>query len=324
MRNNLNNKTVNDIIKSIEDNEHDIKPSLREIVYDPIYEINLEGAATQDYYNEQQTQHEKFLKQAKYVNNFFSEIWYDKNLPDDQIRIQIFGRIKSVSEEIIPQIKDIVSYYDYCKDKKHYFSTTEDGYLALKDMLNAVKDGPTLCERLSVLYNEVIDSEPYENFNNKNLQKYYLLDLLQEAFDKIRAEIFYLNECEIASYQIAIDKEKFMNHILENIVTNIQNHAFNTPGFISKPLWDKKIQIVIEEVDDNYCITVRNNGEKFKGEVSKVFNRGYCYGKRRNTGIGMHSAKRHIMELGGSIDFILTPNEEYHVCYLLTIPKNGK
>ena len=72
-----------------------------------------------------------------------------------------------------------------------------------------------------------------------------------------------------------------------------------------------------------YTIKVKNNGEIYKGDASKVFDYGYCHGKKGNSGIGMHSVKRNIIELGGSIEFVPTPNEKYHITYKLTIPKDG-
>ena len=92
----------------------------------------------------------------------------------------------------------------------------------------------------------------------------------------------------------------------------------------SKPLWEKDVHIMVEEAGDNYVITIKNNGEKFSGDISKVFEYGYCHGKMKKNGIGMHSARKSMKELGGSIEFISTPNEAFHVRHKLTIPKYGK
>ena len=306
---------ISELIKIIEDNKHDVKPMLRGVVYDPIYEINIDGAATQIYHLEQSTDNERFHIQAKNIMNMFKEMWYDKNSTEDEKRKQISNMIKRVNKEIIPQIEEIVSFYNYCINKKHYFNENKDGHNALESMSRAVNDKSTLCNCLKRLY-------PIEE-NNKNLKEYYLLDLLQECLDQIEADVFYTDEHKIFSYKIVTDKEKLQNHVLMNIMANINNHAFGTLAYAEMPLWDKKVQVSIEENIDNYFITIKNNGEIYKGDASKVFDYGYCHGKKGNSGIGMHSVKRNIIELGGSIEFVPTPNEKYHITYKLTIPKDG-
>ena len=306
---------INELIKLVEENKHDVKPMLRGVVYDPIFEINTDGAATQIYYLEQSSNNEKFQNLAGDIIRMFNEAWYDKESTEDEKREQILNKIKRVNEEIISQIEEIVSFYNSCKDKKHYFSENKYGARALKSMSEAENDKSTLLNYLKRLY-------PVEK-KCENLKEYCLLDLLQECLDKIEADVFYTNECRVASFQIVTDKERFQDHVLMNIMANIDNHAFGTSVYTKKPLWDKKVQVSIKDINNNYYIAIKNNGEIYKGDASKVFDYGYCHGKNGNSGIGMHSAKRNIIELGGSIEFISTPNEEYHVSHILTIPKDG-
>ena len=310
------NMSVNEIIDMIEVNKHDITMRLRRVVLDPISAMIREGAATSIYYSENANSNKKIKEQATHIMNLFCKKWRNQNSTDDEQLSQMLEMIRKVNEEIILQIKEIVEYYKYCIVQKHYFAATESGTKALQRMTKAVNNSDGVCKDLLRL-------DSVESDDNKNIQKYCLLELLQEYLDDIDAEVIYVNECNVFSFQILIDKEKFQNHVLINISNNIQNHAFGTQDFANKPLWEKEVNIDIKDVNNNYIITIKNNGEVYKGDSSRIFDYGYCYGKLKNNGIGMHSARKSMKELGGSIEFISTPNDKYHVSLILTIPKNG-
>lgn len=308
--------SVDEIIDMIEVNKHDITMRLRSVVLDPIVAMDKVGATTHEYISEQAVSHKNILAQANDIMDVFCNKWRDINSTDDEQLNQMLNMIKKINEEIILQIKYIVDYYKYCIEQKYYFAETESGNKALRRMTKAVKNADGICKDLLRLDN-------IESDENKNIQKYYLLELLQEYLDEIDAEVVYVNEWNISSFQIFVDKEKFQNHILINISNNIQNHAFGTRNFANKPLWEKEVNITVEDVNDNYIITIKNNGEVYTGDPARIFDYGYSHGKLKNNGIGMYSARKSIRELGGLIEFISTPNEKYHVSLILTIPKNG-
>jgi light-regulated signal transduction histidine kinase (bacteriophytochrome) len=279
--------------------------------------MNREGAATSIYYEENAQLNENVREKATDIMEWFSNKWRNEKDSDERQLEQLLTMIEKVNNEIISQIQEIVRYYEVCISRKHYFSDTEFGKKALEMMSKAVRDVSKVCE-------DLLNIKDVEANNHNDMQSYCLLELLQECLDEIDANVFYAYEWKISAYQIVTDKDKFRNHVLMNIKENIQNHAFSTPAFIDKPLWEKDVHVIIEEVDDNYVITIKNNGEKFKGDISMVFDYGYCHGKMKKNGIGMHSARKSMKELGGSIEFISTPNEAFHVRHKLTIPKYGK
>lgn len=308
---------VNELIEIIETNKHDITLRLRAVVLDPISKMNREGAATSVYYEENAQLNKDVKAKAVDIMKWFSDKWRNETDSDEKQLNQLLTMIKKVNDEKINQIREIVRYYEDCISRKHYFCDTKAGNKALEKMSQAVRDEPKVCE-------DLLNINDIEANTYNDMQSYCLLELLQECLDEIDAEVSYENEWKISAFQIITDKEKFRNHVLMNIKENIQNHAFNTPTFIDKPLWEKDVHVIIEEVDDNYVITIKNNGEKFKGDISMVFDYGYCHGKMKNNGIGMHSARKTMKELGGSIEFISKPNEMFHVHHKLTIPKDGK
>lgn len=307
---------VNELIDMIEVNKHDITMRLRRVVLDPISAMNREDAATSIYYLENAILNNKIKEQATHIMELFCKKWRNQNSTDDEQLNQMLEMIRKVNEEIILQIKEVVGYYKYCIGQKHYFAETEPGSKALQRMTKAVNNSEGVCK-------DLIRLDSVESDENKNVQKYCLLELLQEYLDDVDAEVIYVNEWNVSSFQIIIDKEKFQNHVLINISNNIQNHAFGTIEFANKPLWEKEVNIAIEDANNNYIITIKNNGEVYTGDSSRIFDYGYCHGKLKNNGIGMHSARKSMKELGGSIEFLSTPNEKYHVCLILTIPKDG-
>ena len=311
------NMTVNELIEIIEMNKHDVTMRLRSVVLDPISYMNREGAATSVYYLENDLPNKDFRMKATNIMNIFCDKWRNEKDSDEEQLKQLLNMIGKVNDEIIPQIKVIVAYYEGCIRQKHYFADTKEGNKALQKMSKAVMNA-------SDVYRDLLKMNDVEANTHNNLKSYCLLELLQECLDEIDAKVFYVNEFKISKFQIVTDMDKFRNHVLLNVKENIQNHAFNSPAFISKPLWEKDVHIMVEEAGDNYVITIKNIGEKFSGDISKVFEYGYCHGKMKKNGIGMHSARKSMKELGGSIEFISTPNEAFHVRHKLTIPKYGK
>ncbi len=310
------NISVNEIIDMIEVNKHDITMRLRRVVLDPISLMNKNGSATLIYYSENAIMNKKITEQATYIMELFCKKWRNLNSTDDEQLNQMLDIIRKVNEEIILQIKEIIDYYKYCIEQKHFFEETESGNNALQRMTKAVNNSDGI-------YKDLLRLDSVEYDKNKNVQKYCLLELLQEYLDDVDAEVIYVNEWNVSSFQIFIDKDKFQNHVLINIANNIQKHAFGTLEFANKPLWEKEVNIAIKDSNNNYIITIKNNGEVYKGDSSRIFDYGYCYGKQKNNGIGMYSARKSMKELGGSIEFLSTPNDKYHVCLILTIPKNG-
>lgn len=310
----MDNQEIKELIEFIEANKHDVKMRVRSIVLDPIESINRPDAATDSYYNEVGSQNFKIEEQAQNIMSFFAEKW--RNVDDiEEIQLSsLYENLKKVTNIIIPQIKEVVGYYSYCAEKKHFFCSSKKGEKALEKMLIASSMCNRICDSLRRL-------GEHEAKKEKKIVVFNLLELLQEGLDDINAEVKYEKEWECSSIKVNVDPDLLLNHVLINIKDNINNHAFGTSLYRNKYIWDKKVVVAITENKSSYFVTISNNGAPFEGDVSKVFDYEYSYGEMKHSGIGMASIKKNMIKMGGDADFYVAPNPEFSTTYKLTIKK---
>lgn len=304
-----------DLIKRIEHAKHDIKMRVRAVVLDPISAMNISGAHTTSYVQEQGPVHKDIISKAQFIMKEFSEKWRDTSCSEDDQILQMKTHIARVSQEYIPQIQSIALFYQDCINHKYYFSDSEDGQRALKLMIKSVSKVEKVCLDLSKLFS---DSDKPEVAINKQQN---LLSMLQEVLDDIQADVQYVNEVGVASFELSTDKDIFQNHVLLNIQENIDKHAFGTKDFKKKHIWERIVSVEIREKPDLFEIRISNNGCPFKGKPEKIFDYGYCHGEAKHSGIGLNSAKEHMRQLGGDILFQSTPKELFTVHFIISLPK---
>lgn len=306
-----------ELLKKIEMNKHDVVLRVRAIVKDPIDYMNRKDAATELYFQEQGTRNASVQQKAGEIMTLFATKW--RNVDDsekDQLK-QMRATIKKVTTKIIPEIKQIVAFYNECYPKSYYFSETNTGENARKKFIKAV----SLADEV---YNDLMSLESpieSESENSPALQSYNLLLALQEVLDDIEADVSYLHEYEMSLIEVSGDRKVFVDRVLLNIKENIANHAFGTYSFRNKHIWEKKVQVMVSPNDSFYQISISNNGEKFKGSLNNVFEYGYCYGEKKHNGIGMHSAREHMRALGGDLEFKTSSSGEYNVMHIIKITK---
>jgi nitrogen fixation/metabolism regulation signal transduction histidine kinase len=141
------------------------------------------------------------------------------------------------------------------------------------------------------------------------------------GLDSIDAEVIYVKEWETSKISVSIDPDIFLNHVLINVKENINTHAFGTNTFKQKYVWEKKVCVEVEDGGSQICILVDNNGEPFKGDITKVFEYGYCHGEKKHSGIGMHSIKKNMTGLGGDVEFKKSSKPDYTTSYKLILKK---
>lgn len=306
--------TNKELIDRIELTKHDIKMRVRSVVYDPIEAMSEKNAATNSYSKEQVNAHKETRRLANEVMTFFSEEWRDKGTSEGDQFSQLKNHIRLVKDHIIPSIKKISSFYEECLNHRNYFSNSEAGETARKKMSRAV----TKVEKVCVDLQRIDDISPV----NENIALVNLLNLLQEVFDDIPANVIYINEVAFSLVELYTDNEQLQNHVLLNLKENICKHAFGTKAFKNVHLWNKKVRISYSTTARYHVVKVSNNGTPFFGKAEMVFDYGYCHGEQKHSGYGMNSAKLHMQNLGGDIIFKSTPNEEYKVTFELKLPKN--
>lgn len=309
-----NHNELAELIKFIETNKHDVTMRVRSVVLDPIQAMNRPGATTDSYNKEIGLRGEEIKKLALDIMSFFAKKWRNPNDSTEQQLLSIRKNLADVSSIIIPQIKQVVTFYTYCSSKKYLFSDTDKGNKALEKMTMSVSSCERVCESLLRL-----EGENAEHHENKQICN--LLEILQEGLDSIEAEVNYVKEWETSRITVSIDPEIFLNHVLINVKENINTHAFGTNTFRQKYVWEKKVCIEVQDGDSQISILVHNNGEPFKGDITKVFEYGYCHGEKKHSGIGMHSIKKSMTELGGDVEFKKSSKPDYTTTYKLVLKK---
>lgn len=308
------NKELSELLKFIETNKHDVTMRVRSVVLDPIQSMNRPNAATDSYFHEVGKKNEEINSLAQDVMSFFAKKWRNPNDSEENQLKTMRQNMKEVASVIIPKIKQIVDFYALCSSKKYYFAITDKGKKALERMTISTSSCERVCESLLRLEGE-------ESENNGSQKRCNLLEILQDGLDSIDAEVKYVKEWESSKISVFINPNVFLDHVLINIKENINTHAFGTNKFQQKYVWEKKVCVEIDENESNISILISNNGEPFNGDTSKVFEYGYCHGEKKHSGIGMHSIKKSMKELGGDVDFIKSSNPKYTTTYKLIISK---
>ncbi|MCR5575082.1 MAG: hypothetical protein K6F78_09735 [Bacteroidaceae bacterium] len=309
-----NRSELSELLKFIEMNKHDVTMRVRSIVLDPIQSINRPEAATDSYFREVGIKNEEINSLAQEIMEFFAKKWRNPNDTEETQLKSMKQNIANVVSVIIPQIRIVVAFYESCSQKKYYFTTTDKGKKALEKMTVSCSLCERVCESLLKLEgNDAKNADVHQLCN--------LLEILQEGLDAIDAEVKYVKEWEASKIAVSINPDIFLNHVLINIRENINTHAFGTSKYIKKFVWEKKVIVEIEDKDSTITILISNNGEPFTGDISKVFEYGYCHGEKKHSGIGMHSIKKSMRELGGDVDFVKSNNLPYTTTYKLILKK---
>lgn len=302
-----------DLILRIERGKHDITMRIRGIVLDPIEAINSKDAASSDYFSEQREMNLHIQNEARAIMSEFSKKWRDINCPEDSQLAQMKRQLSRISDEFIPRIKRIVSFYEMCCEHKNYFSDSENGNWALRRMSKATERVDKVCSDLAR-----IGKDSSENPSEISIN---LLETIQEILDDIMANVIYEDELRLSTIEVKTDKDIFQNHVLLNIQENIGKHAFGTAKFKNKHIWEKIVFVTVEELPEHFLLRIANNGAPFQGKPEKIFEYGYCHGENKHSGIGMNSALTYMKQLGGDIRFESTPNAVYTVSFCLLLPK---
>ena len=115
--------------------------------------------------------------------------------------------------------------------------------------------------------------------------------------------------------------KKALNIIFNNIISNAQSH-----GFIDGTRSDYQIRISWHYDGMNMVIELANNGLPLPADraVSTLFEYGVSTAlhKDGHYGIGCHEIDDIMRRFDGSVKLISSPDEEYTVKYVLTIPSN--
>ncbi len=138
----------------------------------------------------------------------------------------------------------------------------------------------------------------------------------EDYFDKETGKLlFHAGE----SYNAMWFPKAALTQILENIISNAQEH-----GFVDSTRENYRIKFSWTTDGLNLVLNVENNGAPISDEMSteKVLQYGYSSSLNKNGhgGIGGGQIAEIMQAFGGNVEVISTPNAHYTVKYKLTMP----
>lgn len=318
MNNEIEDNEIKARIERIHDNKHNMIPIVKLVVYQPIDFLlkhdsdSLTSDVTVDIKKELpiiKRKAEGVMKVLDMIGKTSSE---DVHVQLEQLQQQI----EELTKTTIPEIKEIVSFYSKIDQKKYFFQHTHNGNKVQNLLSSAVENCDVACNGL-----ETLDVEEKEAF----YIRCNLFQIIEKVFERdavgfLRPNVIYGEFDRNKEYCVKLDIGAFSQAVLTNIKRNIEIHAFPIAKY-GVMIWEQKVKVCIIEDDEFVKISIANNGEPFTGDVSKVFDYGYCYGPTRHTGFGLDSAKKYMDSIEGNIELITSADSEYKVTYLITLKK---
>lgn len=297
---------INEIIQAIETNKHDLTLRLRAVVYDPIESLLEENAVTSLYLSTIGKESQEIFIKAEKVMDFFGSKWRDGEDNGEKGLQNLRDGVNKLQKEIIPLIEDqILPHYIECKNNISFINTeSREGRFALNKVMKASENWPIIKKSLLKLDDLYQENNIFSTVN--------LLEILQAGLDDLKADVIYQEPEKMFSVEINIDRDKFLDKVLHNIRENIEKHAYGAKDYSTKLLTQKHVGVSCVKEGDKIKISIKNDGKPFKGSVDKIFDYGYCHGETRNSGIGLHSVRQSLREMGGDIEFkALSDGVEY-------------
>ena len=308
-------KKIKDQIERIHRNKHNMIPIVRLVVLQPIDCLMRPDALSsrvpvdvKDHLPVVKRKADSIMNELKNLGSAQSDN------PSTQL-LQLKEQISSIQKQVIPNIIEIVSFYSELYEKGYYFASTVSGKTARKRIIDSKEQLEIVCDGLQSLNDTEASS------NGISCVLFQLVERVFDGTDYLDANIEYLIDDRGKSYNIILDESIFSKKVLSNIKWNIQSHAFPKNNYKNTLVTKKIVRVKIEEENNYVRIIIDNNGAPFKGDETKVFDYGYCYGPSRHTGLGLNSAKLYMNSIGGDLAFQAVPESDFRVRYVITIKK---
>jgi len=305
------------LIDYVVTSKHDLTTNLNTLITEPILAMSKEQAMSEIYLKKKFKDHEHIRELSFAINAFFGKEWRTKDNNVKNQAKEIFQHLQTLTTSYEKKIIEVSNYYKDCAKHKEYFSETTKGGRAYNAVQRAISIEDSVIKSLDKLRDKCTTEAI-------NTDKYNLICLIQESFDDLKADLKY-NNLDLG-YEVKLDKNVFITHVLNNIRENIQNHAFGIPPFTQMFIWEKIVLIDFKREGDKIIVSISNNGMPFLGDENRIFEDGYYHGAKGHSGHGMSSARKYMRLLGGELDFHAdkTQNAEYPVTLILTIPAYEK
>jgi len=260
------------------------------------------------------TQHELLQGKGERLYEEFHDHWCKEGESQENRINDFMHRALSFSGEGMPFLDECEDYWKEVLNNRHLFLESEKGTSALANIEHHSKRIPATRGVFSLLSaNHGIEPQ---------IKTIPLLETIQSVFDNVSiADIQYVDEYEMSRITVKTDYERLRVDVLENIKNNIISHAFLTrPVSTLHFNYDNIISISCKTSNDLVNIFIANNGEPFRGDVSKLCKNGYYFGKSGHTGHGLYSARETMIWMGGDFKIEIPKTGPFTFVYHLIIP----
>lgn len=197
---------------------------------------------------------------------------------------------------------------------KDYIAYPEDGF-PVDDVQNAVRNGETV---VSVLKKAGLsDHSAAEPVN--------LSQSVRDVFGQDCLFTVSYDEDFPENAVIMFDRDSLMAEVLNNVRTNIEDHAFGHYSEEVRPVSSRHVHISLSEKGGFWTLSVSNDGDPFPGGIDprKVFEYGTYYddSNSKERGTGMFFLERAVSHFGGKVEFLPIEANMYTVEYRITFKK---
>lgn len=108
--------------------------------------------------------------------------------------------------------------------------------------------------------------------------------------------------------------------LIERTVSNLINNSVE--ALLTEQTQNPKIEIRFSEDEDNYLLSIQDNGPGIPEEISKkLFQRGVTYGKKNGNGLGLFQVMEFATSVSGAVSY---KNLKPGSLFSISIPKNPK
>lgn len=174
----------------------------------------------------------------------------------------------------------------------------------------------------------LIDAGKNEKKEYNEPQRVNLAEEIRVVFDPEDCKFHVTDDSKIPEdAYISFDKSSLHSEVLNNIKTNIEDHAFGKWSDELMPKSNRLVRIILREEDDSWVLSVENNGDPFpehlESNAESVFKYGTSY-DNLGTGIrgtGMFYISQAVLHYGGTRQFIPQKRNAFTVKYVLTFKK---
>ena len=311
--------SITDYLNKIISDKHDVRDDIRYVVQFPLQRMRRSKAMSELFMEDYGQRFKEIEELSKEVMAEFTNPWNDQSLDEAEQIKQITSHWNHIlNGGVLDSFDGIVKFLAECKENINNFNlSSSDGERALSAVSKA-------CENANKVRKEIITiCSPQNQDTIAKGKPFCLVESIHRVMDDLNADVQYIGEDLFSDVYITGDEDGFSLSVLKNIKHNIERHAFEVPEYASLFVWERIVQISFKDDGNAYIVSIANNGTPFNGDVDKVFDYRYCYGRARHSGIGMFSAKNYCQKvLGGDITFQrLDSQENMNVRVKLIIPK---